>query len=381
MTIIVYLIQTSLCMGIFYVFYHLFLKRETTFHINRIYLISTVLISLLFPLIQFPLAIIEITIPDRVALLTAGDGRQFKSGESMQDQSFNWISVFQVIYLTGVMFYLYRFAKEILNLRRIRKLGSQDLLHGFNCIFSSKVKTPFSFFKNIYLPAPRHVDETEMERIIRHESIHIVEKHSLDNIFLEIIKIVLWINPFIHFYQRRMKELHEFIADAEVVRNEGWFGYCNFLIRHLHPEVTTITSQLAQTPLKSRFIMMTRSPSTSLAKWKYAGIIPLVIFSFLIFSCSDSNPSLSSPNLSHESSPPMEITITEDLDYIVNYKKYAIDEVEKLIIAYVAETKDPCVNVRMANPSLLNVLTVGDIGELFDIAFDLHIKMELYTNN
>ena len=124
--------------------------------------------------------------------------------------------------------------------------------------------------------------------------------------------------------------------------------------------------------------MMKRNRTTTAGKWKYIGIFPLVIFSFLMFSCSDSNQNLTSSAIANKPEAPLEILITEDLQYQVQSRKYSIAEVETIIVDYQAATKDPLVNVRAAN---LSDLTVGDISELGDIAMKLHLRMEFYSEN
>lgn len=124
--------------------------------------------------------------------------------------------------------------------------------------------------------------------------------------------------------------------------------------------------------------MMKRNLSSRTSKWKYAAVIPLSIFSFLIFSCNDSNQSLPTTGSSNESEIPMEITITEDLTYRVGSQTYQLSDMEKLLREYQDTTLDPRVNVRAAN---FSDLTVGDISELGSIALRLHLRMEFYTKN
>jgi len=47
-----YLVESSFCLAIFYLFYMLFLKKETYFQFNRFYLIGTALLSLLIPIVN-----------------------------------------------------------------------------------------------------------------------------------------------------------------------------------------------------------------------------------------------------------------------------------------------------------------------------------------
>jgi len=67
-------------------------------------------------------------------------------------------------------------------------------------------------------------------QIINHELIHCKQKHSLDLLFFEILKIVLWFNPLVYVYQKRITLLHEYISDAEVVKETDKKVYFNRLL-------------------------------------------------------------------------------------------------------------------------------------------------------
>src|SRR5690606_23050570 len=78
----------------------------------------------------------------------------------------------------------------------------------------------FSFFRNIFLGEEIQKDKKRELQIVAHELVHVRQRHSLDLIFFELARIPLWFNPLVYLYQARMAELHEFIADAQVVKAE-----------------------------------------------------------------------------------------------------------------------------------------------------------------
>ena len=50
---IIYSLEMALCLSLFYTAYWLFLKNETFFGLNRFYLLFTVLLALLVPLLKY----------------------------------------------------------------------------------------------------------------------------------------------------------------------------------------------------------------------------------------------------------------------------------------------------------------------------------------
>src|SRR6187401_2983792 len=45
-----------------------------------------------------------------------------------------------------------------------------------------------------------------------------------------------------------------------------------------------LANQLIYSQLKNRLVMMTQKPSSMLAKWKYSGVLPLLLLALLVFS-------------------------------------------------------------------------------------------------
>jgi beta-lactamase regulating signal transducer with metallopeptidase domain len=78
---------------------------------------------------------------------------------------------------------------------------------------------PFSFMNTIYISKDYFKDGNIENSIFLHEEIHVKQKHTADVLFTEILKILLWFNPFIYFYKRAMVTNHEFIADEQVIYN------------------------------------------------------------------------------------------------------------------------------------------------------------------
>jgi beta-lactamase regulating signal transducer with metallopeptidase domain len=71
----------------------------------------------------------------------------------------------------------------------------------------------------IYISKDYFKDGNIENSIFLHEEIHVKQKHTADVLFTEILKILLWFNPFIYFYKRAMVTNHEFIADEQVIYN------------------------------------------------------------------------------------------------------------------------------------------------------------------
>ncbi|MGV8914886.1 MAG: M56 family metallopeptidase [Kaistella sp.] len=143
---------------------------------------------------------------------------------------------------------------------------------------------PFSFCKTIYLDKDDYNDGQIDERIFLHEKCHVKEKHSLDILFLEVLRIFTWFNPALFFYKRAILSNHEFLADDFVLQNDfDLQSYQHLILEKIeYSEGVRLTHQLNFNSTKKRFIMMTTKTSKLIWAKKIA-LLPVaaVLFVFL----------------------------------------------------------------------------------------------------
>jgi hypothetical protein len=147
--------------------------------------------------------------------------------------------------------------------------------------------TAFSFFNYLFIGS----NVPQAETIIAHELVHIRQKHSVDIIFLEIVKIINWFNPFIYLIQRSLKTIHEYIADEQTAAHgQDALAYSSFLLNNAYGiQGSSIAhSFFNYNLLKKRIIMLNKNRSGKLARLKYLAALPLcagmLCTSTLVFS-------------------------------------------------------------------------------------------------
>jgi hypothetical protein len=132
----------------------------------------------------------------------------------------------------------------------------------------------FSFFNLLFL----NPSVAEKHTILKHEMVHIQQKHSLDIIFFEIIQIIAWFNPVTYFIKKEIKLLHEYIADDITTDNDiQKHDYAMFLIQN---SFGIVPNQLAnqifnQSILKRRINMLNKERSTGRARLKLLFALPI----------------------------------------------------------------------------------------------------------
>ncbi len=283
-----YILQVILFQVLFLAIYDFFLSKETFFTKNRWYLLSTPILSFLIPLMKIPsfqkavpqeyiVYLPEIMLSPEKVIQKAIQNIPFY-------QSSNYINVF---FWFGVGLFLMLFLMKlgkIINLIRKYKVAKQA---DFTLIFIPNQTKAFSFFNYIFLG--KEIPVSQQEKIIQHELIHSKQKHSLDLLFFEFLKIAMWFNPMIYFYQKRITLVHEYISDAIVAKSESKEAYINNLLSNFFQveNISFVNQFYKQTFIKKRIIMMTKKQSKKMNQLKYLVLIPVLASMLFYTSCSE----------------------------------------------------------------------------------------------
>jgi beta-lactamase regulating signal transducer with metallopeptidase domain len=178
-----------------------------------------------------------------------------------------WIGVclFSILFLIKLI--------KIINLIRTYEVVKQQ---DFTLILIPNQAKAFSFFNYIFLG--KEIPASQQEKIIQHELVHSKQKHSLDLLMFEFLKIVMWFNPMIYFYQQRITLVHEYISDAIVAKSETKETYINNLLSNFFQveNIAFINQFYKPTFIKKRIMMMTKNKSKKMNQLKYLVLIPVL---------------------------------------------------------------------------------------------------------
>ncbi|MBN2636363.1 MAG: carboxypeptidase-like regulatory domain-containing protein, partial [Prolixibacteraceae bacterium] len=122
-----------------------------------------------------------------------------------------------------------------------------------------------------------------------HEKVHIRENHWFDLLFIELLTVIFWFNPFIWFFERSIKQNHEYLADEGVLAQGHPIGrYQALLINQLMGmQIIGITNNLNFALNKNRFKMMTKTKTSRFGGVKFAWALPIVALLLFAFAEPD----------------------------------------------------------------------------------------------
>jgi Tfp pilus assembly protein PilZ len=180
------LLKSSLSIALLYLIYTLFLKRDTFFKTNRIYLVSTMIISLIIPFIDFSKLISSGEVGytvwlDPVVISSSGVQASVNSNPG-------FYQILLAIYLTGLSIFAIRFLYQLLQLFALVRKYGVSRKEGMNIVFTDRTYSPFSFFNLVFLNND-DIHSSETQKILAHEKVHIRQWHSVDLILLELLTI------------------------------------------------------------------------------------------------------------------------------------------------------------------------------------------------
>jgi hypothetical protein len=253
-----YLLQVNLCLLLFFGFYSLMLRNETFFRLNRIYLVSTALLSFFIPALQSDwIRSLFITqqvqqVSQTITYALAGTDVVVAQPESAR--SFSEILLF--VYVLGFGFFAVKFLWQLYKLRNIHAEASGQA---------------FSFFKRIVVSK----DLNEYKTIHQHEQIHALQWHSADVMFFEIVAVLNWFNPVVYAYKKAIKAIHEFIADEETASNlPNKNEYALLLVSNAFgiPSNQLSNSFYKPSLLKRRIIMLNKKDS-HIEVWPFCSLV------------------------------------------------------------------------------------------------------------
>ena len=281
-----YLLQSGACLVLLYFVYWLFLRKDTFFDVNRIYLISSVLLSLLFPLLKFRFSIPTDNQATFYVLLDAVTVSASQIEQTFT-QNLSTLEYITVIYITGAAIFALRFIFQLGQLFLLAYKFGVTRHEGMRVVFVDSNYSPFSFFNLIFINR-KEMNQENIREIIAHEQVHIRQKHSVDLILLELLTIVQWFNPVIWFYRTSVKSLHEYLADEGVlISGFNQVSYQQALLgQTLGIQVNDLTNNFNHSLLTKRFIMMTKNKSNRLAKLKVLLAAPALFMLAIVFTAS-----------------------------------------------------------------------------------------------
>ncbi|MDM8309635.1 M56 family metallopeptidase [Phocaeicola barnesiae] len=292
-TFLVYILKSSLCLALFYLFYRLLLSKETFHRFNRIALLGVMLISCLLPLVR--VTVDRATVVNTSVMLVEEDMLMYPwemQTVVQEEAAFPWREWLVAVYFLGILFFLLRnFLSLGYVFYLIRHSRCQRMENGICLVVHQEGFAPFSWMKYIVI-SQTDLDENGTDILI-HEEAHIRNRHSLDLLLVELCVWLQWFNPAAWLLKQELQNVHEYEADEAVLRRGiDAKRYQMLLIKKaVGARLYSIANSFNHSSLKKRITMMIRKKSNPWARAKYLYVLPLAAVTVAAFA----RPEISEP--------------------------------------------------------------------------------------
>ncbi|AEV97285.1 hypothetical protein A4D02_17050 [Niastella koreensis] len=288
MTFLLYLGKVMLCSGILLGYYWLFLRNKRFHHYNRFYLLATLLVSVLLPLIKIPVlhhsqSPVNQAVYQTIQVLTVNYGEEDMLHEAPSMSLFLWNmqNLLYLIYIIGTLVLLFALVRSLMYIWRISRRYPAERIGGLQFFNTREPGTPFSFFKKIFWNDELAFNSQEGQQIFQHELFHVQQKHSSDIILIELVTAFFWFNPFFRILKKELKAIHEFLADQYAISGNDRFAYAELLVlQTMKANQLSITNHFFQNHIKRRIAMITTNQSARIGYRSRLMALPVLALVF-----------------------------------------------------------------------------------------------------
>ena len=271
-----YFANVAIAITIFYLAYWLLFSKEKMFMFNRIYLLISMLLSFIIPLITFTK---HIVVPTTASYVIAGSDIVFSVSEAFPPQIIFGLTLHQLLallFISGFVFFLTALIIGHIKALMIIKKTSSQILYGCHVKVTQKDIPPFTYFNKLTISS-KIINTTHIQSVIHHENVHKEGLHCIDILLMEIMFLFQWFNPFAWLMKKAVKDNLEFLTDEKVTglidKQEYQLG-----IISLAGKTTfyTFPSLSNQSQLKKRIIMMAKNKQSKFQWFRALIIIPIL---------------------------------------------------------------------------------------------------------
>ena len=268
-----FLIKSTITLFVLLAVYYLFLEKEKIHVFNRFYLLFSLVFSMVIPFIT-------IEVIQEIAQPTVNPGNiQIQQGSAVIMQETNYLAIgLWSLYAVVTLILAIRFISNIIKISSKMKSNTPINYKNAKLILVPEKTLPHTFLNTIFINETEYNNRQIEAELYTHELTHVTQKHTLDILFIELLKTVFWFNPIFIFYKKAIQLNHEFLADEKVVTSYNNVPFYQSLLLSKANENQTfyLASNLNYLITKKRLLMMTKTTSKTEALLKKAMLIPVV---------------------------------------------------------------------------------------------------------
>jgi TonB family protein len=278
--ILLYLLKMLICSCILYGYYRVTLYNERFHQWNRFYLLAAMLLSVFIPFIEIPVSA-ETSSPGLVYIIETIPGAIVAKATPV-------ITTAQIVWagigLVSIVLFIRLFIGLYLTVYKPYRKGEVSSREDIDVVITETPSAPYSFFSLLFWRSDMDPDSPHGKRVLLHELTHIRERHSADKLFVELILVVCWFNPFFWLIRKELYVIHEFLADSKAIEQNNGAAFAEMILQTMNAgHLSPLTNPFFSSHLKRRLKMITTSnkPQFSYLR-RITALVAMVTISFVL---------------------------------------------------------------------------------------------------
>ena len=380
-----YIIEVLISSGLFLALYRWLLAGKVRYRICRAYIVGTMLLAAVIPLFDVPMyspppvpAAVEralVLVPEAMpeSGIVPGEGAADEIPAAPAATEAIVLKILAAAYILISASSIALIVFNTIKIRRLRREAHLTRIEDWTLAESEKIQTPFSFLRTVYMGF--NYSPSERRMILSHEASHVRHRHSYERLALSVLRSILWFNPFLWIAEKDLREVQEWEADRDVLKEGNDLTlYRTAIFKQLFGYNPEISSGLNHSLTKKRFIMMTKTRPGRYATLRLAAALPLITATFLAFGCGirEQTQQTAAPATaaetgitSHNAAPASQdsvltITISGTGDthrLTVDGQEYRIGDLDKVIEDKLASGKITVAAIEIIGDTEIGILT------------------------
>ena len=290
MALLVYSIKSALVLTLLYLPYTLMLRQESFFRMNRITLLTILMLALVLPMVDIPSLAnpeqpVVYEMQQRIMLMTQ-EAETTSMSLAKTTRTFSWLGILALVYIIGISLAL------CIRLWQLFRIG--QIIRG-GCLWTDKSDhatiychiddvAPFSWMRSIVISESDY--KPYGREILLHEKAHILNLHSMDILFLTLVEAVQWWNPIAYLLGHSLRDVHEYEADDYVLHQGiSLHNYQELLVKKALANTSyAFANNFNHSLIKKRIYMMNHPKSNPWLRSKVLYILPVILVVLTAFA-------------------------------------------------------------------------------------------------
>lgn len=220
-----YLFTSSWLLALLMLGYLLLLRNQKMLQFKRFYLLFSLFICLLHPLLPHAFGLLPDFFSTKATFSTRISEQwlpEITLSASKAQMGISLINLLTGTYLLISTILLFRYLHQLSQLWKfLSSLGFQATEEGFLLGHTNEQQPSFSFFHYVVINRKQSQTEKEYRLLLQHEKAHTQQHHSLDVLLAELAQVLFWFHPAMYLLNHALRQTHEYLADAAVLQKTG----------------------------------------------------------------------------------------------------------------------------------------------------------------